>query len=74
MKVEPTFTVNFALNNTNFEALLADKAFDGDALRKYLSDRGVEAVLPSNSFRSAAITFDEHAYMWRHLVETVSVK
>lgn len=62
------------LNETNFDALLADKAFDNNALRKHLDDRGVEAVIPSNSSRSEVIPFDEHAYMWRHLVENCFCK
>ena len=62
------------LNDTDFDALLPDKAFDSNALRKHLVDRGVEAVIPSNASRSEAIPFDAHAYIWRHLVENCFCK
>jgi transposase len=52
-----------------FEALIADKAFDNNALRAVLNDRGATAVIPSKADRTAPIPHDAEMYKWRHLVE-----
>ena len=57
------------LKDLDFDALLADKAFDGDALRAELDDRGAVAVIPPKSNRAADIPCDFEMYKWRHLVE-----
>jgi len=53
----------------DFGALLADKAFDNDALRATLKERGVVAVIPAKADRKAPIPHDAEMYKWRHLVE-----
>jgi hypothetical protein len=58
----------------DFEALLADKAFDVDWLRAELDDRGAIAVIPPKSNRTEAIECDFHMYRWRHLVENFFCK
>jgi transposase len=58
----------------NFEALLADKAFDVDWLRAELNDRGALAVIPPKSNRTQSIPCDFHMYRWRHLVENLFCK
>jgi transposase len=52
-----------------FEALIADKAFDNNALRAVLNDRGATAVIPSKADRTTPIPHDAEMYKWRHLVE-----
>lgn len=52
-----------------FEALIADKAFDNNALRAELGERRALAVIPSKADRRAVIPYDEQMYKWRHLVE-----
>jgi transposase len=52
-----------------FEALIADKAFDNNALRAELNERGALAVIPCKADRRAVIPHDEQMYKWRHLVE-----
>jgi transposase len=52
-----------------FDALIADKAFDNNALRAELDTRGATAVIPSKADRKAPIPHDEEMYKWRHLVE-----
>ena len=37
------------------EAAVMDKAYDSDAIRKTLADRGVEAVIPAKSNRTETI-------------------
>jgi hypothetical protein len=59
--VEPLIT------DVDFEALIADKAFDNNALRTELDERGALAVIPSKADRKAAIPYDEQMYTWRHL-------
>jgi transposase len=53
----------------DFEALLADKAFDVDWLRAELNERGAVAVIPTKSNRKRYIRHDREMYKWRHLVE-----
>jgi transposase len=55
--------------NVDFGALLADKAFDNDALRTSLKDRGAAAVIPATASRSSRSQYDVEMYKWRHLVE-----
>ena len=62
------------LEDLDFAALLADKAFDGDALRADLNNRGAVAVIPPKANRTADIPCDVEMYKWRHLVENVFCK
>ncbi len=52
-----------------FDALLADKAFDIDWIRAELDERGAMAVIPPKADRARAIACDFAMYKWRHLVE-----
>jgi transposase len=49
--------------------LIADKAYDTNALRALLADRGVEAVIPSIRRRKPLIPYDVRAYRERNLIE-----
>jgi transposase len=49
--------------------LLADKAYDTDAFRKWLRDRDIEAVIPSSARRKRAYPLDREAYRRRNLIE-----
>ena len=53
----------------DFEALIADKAFDSNAFRAILDERGATAVIPSKADRKTPIPHDAEMYKWRHLVE-----
>ena len=57
------------IQNLDFAALLADKAFDIDWLRAELDERGATAVIPPKANRTQPISCDFHMYRWRHLVE-----
>lgn len=57
------------IEGVDFDALIADKAFDNDALRAELNKRGAVAVIPSKADRKAPIPHDKEMYKWRHLVE-----
>jgi len=57
------------LDGLDFDALLADKAFDTNALRINLDQRGAAAVIPPKANRKELIPCDLTMYGWRHLVE-----
>jgi len=57
------------IEGLSFDALMADKAFDADNLRKSLRENGTEAVIPAKRNRKVHIPHDEEAYKWRHLIE-----
>ena len=50
-------------------AVIADKAYDNNALRKLIADTGAEAVIPSLSSRKILIPHDAIAYKLRNRVE-----
>ena len=51
------------------EAVLADKAYDSNALRAVLAGMGIEAVIPSNRCRKLAIAHNASAYKHRNRIE-----
>lgn len=57
------------IKDIEFDALLADKAFDIDWIRAELDRRGATAVIPPKADRSSEIPCDFAMYRWRHLVE-----
>ena len=57
------------ITDLEFAALVADKAFDNNAVRAELNQRGALAVIPSKSDRKAFIPHDAEMYQWRHLIE-----
>lgn len=57
------------MHGLSLDALIGDKAFDSDALRLELNERGTLAVIPPNASRAKAIAYDAEMYKWRHLVE-----
>lgn len=50
-------------------AILADKAYDSNALRKIIADLGAKAVIPSNRSRKVLIAYDPEAYRARNCIE-----
>jgi len=51
------------------EAVLADKAYDSNALRAIIAQIGAKAVIPSNRTREIAIPHDALAYKQRNRIE-----
>ena len=49
--------------------VLADKAYDADALVQSLEASGCEVLIPSRKNRVASRDIDKHTYKERHLVE-----
>ena len=51
------------------ENVIADKAYDSDAIREHVHMCGANAVIPSKACRRERIDHDAHIYKERHLVE-----
>lgn len=49
--------------------LLADRAYDANALRAWLVERGTEPVIPSTRSRKATIPHDRTLYRQRNRIE-----
>ena len=49
--------------------LLADRAYDTDAILGTCARQGIEAVIPAKRHRQHVREHDEHLYRHRHLVE-----
>lgn len=49
--------------------LLADRAYDTDAIRAFANDRGAWANIPPKSNRKASFAFSKWGYRQRNLVE-----
>ena len=49
--------------------VMADAAYDADALRRVIAARGALAVIPNNPSRARKHPLDKHLYAQRHLVE-----
>jgi transposase len=57
------------LDGFEAEAVLADKAYDSNALRQLIAESGAEAVIPSNRSRKVLIPHNEAAYKDRNRIE-----
>jgi transposase len=53
------------------DALLADKAYDSDAIRNDLKRRGIRAVIPPKSNRTQMIRYSKRLYRKRNCIERV---
>jgi transposase len=51
------------------DVVIADTAYDADALRKTIADMKAQAVIPNNPSRSIKYPLDADLYKQRHLVE-----
>lgn len=57
-----------------FDALLADKAFDANWIVEELNQRGAKVVISQRPKRLAPLVIDEEMYKWRHLIENFFCK
>ena len=57
------------IEGLEFDAMLADKAFDANSLREELDARDTQAVIPAKTNRRVHIPHDDETYKWRHLIE-----
>ena len=57
------------LANIEPEAVLADKAYDADALLLCIAEKQAKAVIPPKSNRKVKHAFDRHHYRNRNVIE-----
>ncbi|MBV8092660.1 MAG: IS5/IS1182 family transposase, partial [Acetobacteraceae bacterium] len=57
------------INGVDFDAFIADKAFDADWIIKELNQRGAKIVISQRPNRLRPLAIDAEIYKWRHLVE-----
>jgi transposase len=57
-----------------FEALIADKAFDSNAIIADLDARGAKVVIAQHPRRIPPLVIDREMYTWRHLIENFFCK
>ncbi len=57
-----------------FGGLIADMAFDSNAIIADLNQRGAKVVIAQHPRRSAPLPFDAALYKWRHLIENFFAK
>ena len=57
-----------------FGALIADKAFDSNAIVADLNERGAKIVISQHPRRAKPIPMDAEMYKWRHLIENFFCK
>jgi transposase len=62
------------ISDLEFDALLADKAFDANWIIDELNERGAKIVISQRPQRVAPLSIDEDMYKWRHLVENFFCK
>jgi transposase len=66
-----TIGIEPLLAGIEFGALLADKAFDSNAIIADLDQRGAKVVISQHPRRAKPIEIDLEIYKWRHLIENV---
>jgi len=62
------------IEGVEFGALIADKAFDANAIIADLDTRGAKVVISQHSRRTSPRRIDEEMYKWRHLIENFFCK
>ena len=62
------------IDGVTFGALIADKAFDSDAIITDLDARGAKIVISQHPRRSTPLAIDAEMYKWRHLIENFFCK
>ena len=62
------------INGVDFDAFIADKAFDADWIINELNQRGAKIVISQRPNRLRPLAIDAEIYKWRHLVENFFCK
>jgi len=69
-----TIGVALLIDGINFEAILADKAFDANWIIEEMNERGAQIVISQMPGRKAPFDIDKEIYKWRHLIENFFCK
>ena len=62
------------IKDVEFGGLIADKAFDSDAIIADLTERGAKIVISQHPRRAQPLKIDLDVYKWRHLIENFFCK
>jgi transposase len=62
------------IDGIDFGALIADKAFDSNAIIADLNARGAKIVISQHPRRTQKLPLDTEMYKWRHLIENFFCK
>jgi transposase len=62
------------IDGLSFEGLIADKAFDSNAMIAELDERGAKVVISQHPRRATPRNIDAELYKWRHLIENFFCK
>jgi transposase len=62
------------IDDIEFGALIADKAFDSNWIIAELNERGAGIVVSQRPQRSNPLPIDPEIYRWRHLIENFFCK
>ena len=62
------------IEGVHFDALIADKAFDSNAIIADLDVRGAKVVISQRPRRIRQLAIDLEMYKWRHLIENFFCK
>jgi transposase len=62
------------LEGIGFGALIADTAFDSNAIIADLNERGAKVVIAQHPRRTRKLPLDAEMYKWRHLIENFFCK
>jgi transposase len=62
------------IDGLSFDGLIADKAFDSNAIIAELDERGAKVVISQHPRRTTPRNIDAELYKWRHLIENFFCK
>lgn len=62
------------IDDVEFGGLIADKAFDSNAILADLDERGAKVVISQHPRRASPRKIDAEIYRWRHLIENFFCK
>lgn len=62
------------IKGIEFDAILADKAFDADWIIEEMTLRRTQIVISQRPRRKAPLQIDREIYKWRHLIENFFAK
>jgi transposase len=62
------------IEGIDFDALMADMAFDSNSIIAELDARGAKAVIAQHPRRASPRDVDQEVYKWRHLIENFFCK
>lgn len=69
-----TVGVEPLIKDIDFDAILADKAFDANWIIEEMTERGTQIVISQRPQRKEPLAIDEEIYKWRHLIENFFAK